>query len=211
LNIAFLYGHPEIARMLLRAKADLDYVNRRMWTSPRYIFDPELSKLDTSHLLEICLTEEFDQWNSPDAAGWTILHRAAAFGQARDVTTLIVMGADTTAKVSVMYWMPIHCAAKFGNLSTFDVLADKFPRHALKNLTDSRGWTFLHLAAASGSLDLLVSLLCRRLSPDLRSNASHLSVPQGLEGVEATPLDIARACGQQDVYLRSLKLARTTA
>jgi ankyrin repeat protein len=208
LNTAFLYGHAEIVRMLLKAEADLNYVNKRTWTSPRYIFDSGVFKRDTSELLDICLSNGFNDWNIPDTLGWTILHRAAAFGQGQDVTRLLHLGASTVAKTSVMNWLPIQCAAQYGNLSTFNVLAEKIPAKALICLTDSRGWTVLHLAAENRTLALLVNLLERGLNPNTKSSASSLSVPRGLERVEATPRDVARACENEEVYLQALRIAK---
>ncbi len=207
MDTAFLYGHHDIVRLLLKADADLEYVNRRTWTAPRYIFDPNLSKRDPSILLDICASAEFRDWNPPDIVGWTILHRAAAFGQGRDITRLIHLGASTMAQIAVMNWLAIQCAAKYGNLSTFNVLADRIPSKNLVELTDSRGWTLLHLAAQTRSLDLLVNLLRRGFHPSTRTSASSLSVPEGLDGMEATPQEIAKASGNEDIYLQALDLA----
>lgn len=190
--------------MLVNAGADLDHINRRMWTLPHYLFDPELSKVAAVHILDICLARGFDLWDSPDAVGWTILHRAAAFGQARDVKKLIHIGACCRTKTDVMHWMPIQCAARYGNLPTLAVLAANISRRELITLTDSRGWTVLHLAAQKPSLDFLVYLLMRGLDPSLTTSPSSLSVPQGLENVEATPMDIAKACGNEGVYLQAI-------
>lgn len=209
LNSGFLHGNEGIIRLLLKAQADLHYVNRRLWASPRYLFDPDpkFSKSDASVLLEICHTAGFDDWDSTDLAGWTIVHRAAAFGQASDITRLLYLGASADMEIPTMKWKPIQCAANFGNLSTCTALADSIAGQALVNLTDSRGWTVLHLAAQRRSLALLVDLLKRGLRPLQKSSPSCLLVPQGLERVEATPRDVAKACGNEDIYLQALEEA----
>lgn len=207
LNSAFYYGNVEVARMLLAANSELDFVNRRLWTSPRYLFDPELSNLHTSEFLDICLCENFDQWDCQDAAGWTIFHRAAAFGRGQDIRKLLHLSACSTIRTATTNWLPIHCAIKYGNELTFDVLAELIPPHELVSLADSRGWTLLHLAAEYGSYSLIVKLLKFGLCSTLLSSASSLLVPNGLELKEVTPMDVAKACGNQESYDRALKTA----
>lgn len=190
----------------MEAGADLDHVNRRRWTLPHYLFDPELSQIAVGKLLDICLEYNFDQWDAPDTVGWTILHRAAAFGRAEDVKRLIAIRKPPClwAEIDVMHWIPIQCAAKYGNWQTFEVLAAYISQKNLITLTDSRGWTVLHLAAENRSIGFLKDLLKRGLDPQLKTSPSSLSVPQSLEDVEVTPREIAKACGNEDVYLQAI-------
>lgn len=71
-------------------------------------------------------------------------------------------------------------------------------------MTDSRGWTLLHLATESRSLELLVDLIGRGCDPAARTDPSGLGVPKGLDYIAGSPLDIAVACGNEDVYLQAL-------
>jgi ankyrin repeat protein len=171
------------------------------------MYDPELSNLHTLELLEICASLGFSHWDSQDAVGWTILHRAAAFGQGRDIKKLLHLGASFNVSVHHLNWLPIHCAVKYGNESTFDLLANLIEPPYLITLTDSRGWTLLHLAAESGSEALMLKLLRRGLNPREKSDASTRSVPQGLELLELLPVDIAKSCGNGQIYERALKAA----
>ena len=54
--------------------------------------------LHTAQLLNICAEQGLDEgdWNSQDGLGWTILHRAAAFGRSKDLTKLVNLGAEPT-------------------------------------------------------------------------------------------------------------------
>jgi ankyrin repeat protein len=178
-----------------------------MWTSAGYLYDQELCNRHTIELLDICACEEFDQWNSLDAVGWTVLHKAAAFGRAKDIKRLMNLGASTQVHNYNMRWQPIHCAVFHGNENTFDILADAIPAKHLAQLTDAQGWTLLHLAAEHGSEAMMTNLLKRGLDSLFMSNQSSLRVPAGLENREITPRDIARACGHEQAFDRALRAA----
>lgn len=205
LNTAFYSGHVEAVRLLLSANAELEYVNRRMWTSIRYIYDPQLSNLYSLELLDICAAQNFTQWDMQDAKGWTLFHRAAAFGRGGDIKKLLHLRASSTLCTFILNWLPIFCAINFGNESTFDVLVKLIPRRSLPTLTDSRGWTLLHLAAENGSETLITRLLRLGVDPSARSDKSSVAVPKGLPFKELTPGDIAKFCGNQDVYEQALR------
>jgi len=97
-------------------------------------------------------------------------------------------------------WRPLHCAIVYGNMSTLNELVkDVRPRDWL-GLVDLRGWTPLHLAAQSGSEEMMFKLFDAGADPSILSDASGISVPEGLEHQELTPLMIAKQCGYQDVY-----------
>jgi ankyrin repeat protein len=205
LNTAFYSGRVDIVRLLLDANAELEYVNRRRWTPAQYIYDPQLCNLHTIELLDIYACRDFDQWDSQDAAGWTILHRASAFGRGKDIRKLLHLRASSIIYTFTLNWLPLFCSVKFGNESTFDVLADLIPRRDFPILMDVRGWTLLHLAAENGSEVLMTKLLRRGLDPYMKSDASSLAVPEGLELLELIPGDIAKRCNNQEAYERALK------
>jgi ankyrin repeat protein len=205
LETAFYYGHVEIVRMLLAANADLEYVNSLLWACPRYMYDPERSSPDTIELLEICAAEGFDLWDAQDAVGWTIAHRAAAFGRGRDVKKLWHLGTSFHTLVHNLNWLPIHCALRYRNESTFDFLASLIHPSSFATLTDSRGWTLLHVAAEGGSEVLMAELLRRGLSPLEKSDATTRWVPEDLKLRELLPMDIATKYGNRPQYERALK------
>ncbi|KAH7407729.1 ankyrin repeat-containing domain protein [Cadophora sp. MPI-SDFR-AT-0126] len=197
---AFFCGHIEIVRLLLSAGAELDYVNRRTWTCLRYLYDPDRCNLYTVELLELCHREKFDGWDCPDTSGWTLAHRAAAFGHERDIRKLQNLKVCFTTSTLALHWLPIFCAVRYANESTFNFLAAMIPPSDLSKLRDVRGWTLLHLAAMTGSEAILARLFRCQCDPYTVSDKSEMSVPGGLEFRELTPGDIAKACGHEELY-----------
>jgi len=205
--MAFYNGDVGTVRLLLKSGAELEYVNRRLWTSARYIFDPELCKLHTAELLDICAELDFEQWNEQDVQGWTIFHRGSAFGRASDLKKLLNLHAISNVYTSTLKWLPIFCAVYYGNESTFDFLVDLIPPPALPNLRDARGWTLLHLAAENGSEAIMTRLLQRKLDPYSKTDKSGLAMPEGLAMRELTASDIADFCNNGIIYEKALKTA----
>ena len=165
--------------------------------------------LHTAQLLNIYAEQGLDEWdwNSQDGLGWTILHRAAAFGRSKDLKKLVNLGAEPTICTFMLKWLPISCAVKFGNEDTFDFLVDlfSFPQLALSTLVDSRGWNLLHLAAENGSEDIMTKLLRLDLDPLAKTDGSSIAVPERLALREVTAGDIAEFFGNEEAYVRVLK------
>jgi hypothetical protein len=198
--------------MLLGAGADLHYTNCRLWTSARYIFDPERFNRKTIELLDISATADLGQWDAQDSVGWTILHRAAAYGQGRDIKKILNLQASPNIGTFQLNWLPIFCAVGAGNESTFDVLAspDVMSRKVVTKLKDRRGWTLLHLAAQNGSVAVLTKLLQLGLNPCEKTDGSSMAIPEGLQMKELTPGDIARWYNNKKTYEKALKKAGQT-
>ncbi|KAH8587899.1 ankyrin repeat-containing domain protein [Bisporella sp. PMI_857] len=210
LDSAFTYGQVEVAQALLNKRADIHYINKRMWTAARHMFEPQITRTCSIELLQICEDEGLDDWNEKDAKGWTILHRAAAFGRGKDIRKLLHLGASSLIATYAMKWLPIFCAVEYGNESTFDALVEEIPPWSLPGLTDVRGWTLLHLAAQHGSRNLITKLLQRGVRTDRRSIAHTKRLPDELRFRELVPEDIAKAFQRNDVYQKCLHLASTT-
>ncbi|KAH8591096.1 ankyrin repeat-containing domain protein [Bisporella sp. PMI_857] len=204
LDIAFIYGQVETARILLKSGADIHYVNKRMWSVANYIFDPHVLNPSSIELLQICEDEHFDGWNVKDAREWTALHRASAFGQGKDVRKLLHMGASLTIVSWPMRWPPIFCAVRYGNESTFNVLVECMTPWSLATMTDLRGWTLLHVAAQAGSEHIINELLKRGLRPDAKSIAHDKALPNELQFLELDPGDVAKAYQTYDIYEKCL-------
>jgi len=130
-----------------------------------------------------------------------------------DIKRLINLGALPNLYTTRLKWLPISCAVRYGNESTFNVLVDQkyTAPFDFRNLTDARGWTFLHLAAESGSEALITKLLSSGLDPNAKSDKSSWAMPnKELERLELTPGDIAKSCRHEKVYERSLKVTGHT-
>jgi ankyrin repeat protein len=211
LNNAFLTGRADMIRLLYSAHADLDHVNTRTWTSIYYLWDPEIpNHSTTSEILEFCATHQFDGWNFRDRAGWAPIHRVAAFGQAEHIRKLFNMGVVdryATPPLTILGWSPIQCAARLGNLSTFKYLVEetRTPVDRLVEMQDKRGWTLLHLAAASGSEEMFTFLLSIGLDPTALSDRATLLLPEELGDKALTPRTVADHYGFVQEYDNALR------
>jgi len=214
LNNAFLTGRPDIIRLLLHAKGDLEYVNRRAWTSIYYIWDPDPeisahSSAVIAQILDICAAHHFDCWNFRDIAGWAPLHRAAAFGHEADIRKLFNLGFINrrATPLTAANWSPIQCAARFGNLSTFKYLSKDYCTPNLQQMFDRRGWSLLHLAAASDSEEMISHLLSLGLDPRATSDPAYFMLPEELEFKSLTPRTIADHYQHGEIYDRAMRAA----
>jgi len=178
-----------------------------MWTSVRYIFDPERSNRNSIELLDIFALRDLCQWDAQDRVGWTILHRASAYGQGKDVRKILNLQASPSLRTFQLSWLPIFCAVNEKNESTFDVLAspDVMPLREMIKLKDTRGWTLLHFAARSGSVAIITKLLKLGLHPKEKTDGSTIKVPEELKMKELAPGDIAHWYQKQDAYEQALK------
>ncbi|KAH8594112.1 ankyrin repeat-containing domain protein [Bisporella sp. PMI_857] len=208
LDNAFYCGRPDIVRLLLSAKADLGYVNRRGWSPVTYMWDPLVSNIHTIELLDICAEKSFDLWESQDLLGWSPLHRAAAFGCDKDIKKLISIinrRASWNMVTLDLKWQPLQCAVRYGNLSTLNALTKSMVPNDWLELLDVRGWTPLHLAAQSGSEEMMSKLFEVGADPSILSDQSYISIPEGLQNQELTPQMIAKQYGYEHIYEKARK------
>ncbi|KAI9740489.1 MAG: hypothetical protein M1834_005069 [Cirrosporium novae-zelandiae] len=110
LQLALYHRDVDIVRLLLSYEACPWQTDSTGWTNMFYLFavtrgDDEAG-LDCLRILvmECC----FPPLVTRDADGWTILHRAAAFGSLEMVRLLIAQGADPTERLGS--WIPAHQA-----------------------------------------------------------------------------------------------------
>jgi ankyrin repeat protein len=90
-------------------------------------------------------------------------------------------------------------------MSTFSFLAENVPVPILLILKDSRGWTLLHLAAASGSAKMMTFLAEMGVDPMALSDPASVLVPEELEYMELTPQTIAEYYGHGRLYDDALR------
>ena len=109
--------------------------------------------------------------------------------------------------LTILGWSPIQCAARFGNLSTFKYLVEetRIPVDRLVGMQDKRGWTLLHLAAASGSEEMVTFLLSIGLNPTALSDRATLLLPEELGDKALTPRTIAEHYGFVQGYDNALR------
>ena len=201
LNNAFLLRNADIIRLLLSARADLDYVNSRAWTSLSYLWDLEFENHSmTGKILDICFLQEFSEWNYKDTLGWGPIHRAVAFGNGRDIQNLICRGVSKDLCTTDRKWTPIHSAVMHGDESTFEILVEQIHLCKFIQMRDSAGWGLLHLAAEKGSEKMILKLLELGADPNAFTIPPSIAIPKGLEHKELQPETIAKHCGHRQTY-----------
>ena len=129
-----------------------------------------VSRGATMSLFEACAAGEFDRAerlltdapasiNTFSGDGWTPLHLAAFFGQAKITEMLLSRGADVAARSKNSNGnTPLH-AALAGN-HTF-VAGLLLGANADVNAVDAAAWRPLHIAAANNNLDAIRTLIAQ--------------------------------------------------
>ncbi len=142
------------------------------------------------------MCQGFSNLNVQSEPGWTVLHCAAAYGSAQDIKQLMACGADLSINTYEEGWTPIFCAAAYDNPSAFKELALSMQSN-LVTAVDFRGWTLLHVAARSGSSDVIAALLEAGADPHCSSFPSHIPDSVSLSGRSLTPAEVAAIQGEE--------------
>lgn len=118
------------------------------------------------------------------------MHRAAAYGNAQHIETLIQWHKPLLdSRTKRTYWSPLFCAVHFGNIETFNELR-KYLSEFLE-LKDVRGWSLLHVAINAQKIETMKLLIEMGADPHSKSLPTKSCVPPQLKGLAATPGDIA--------------------
>jgi ankyrin repeat protein len=152
-------GRLEIARMLLKHGADVEYpdnVHRR----PLHI-----ASCHPSNDLARLLLDHGANPNASDICGKTTLHEASSRGYITVAMLLLEYGANVDSR-SVFEWTPLHCAARQGHQEVVRLLLD---HGADANAQKDDRWTALHEAACHGHLQVVEVLLKRGADPRART------------------------------------------
>ncbi len=188
-------------RLLLNAGAELEYQNSRIWTSLSYLWDPTRpTHTTTTEILEICTIQGFSAWDNTDPRGWTPTHRAGAYGSGEDIRNLEFKGANLHSYTTDHLWGPMTCAVWYSNESTFDAFMDLFEIEEILGISDSRGWTLLHMAAQTGCEHILRRLLLVGADRGALTMGTEFWVAEGLEWKSLTAEVIARGHGHGEVW-----------
>lgn len=157
------------------------------------------------NFLGLLAEDSFLDLDTVDNAGWTALHRIAAFGTAAEVARLINLGADVQQAALPLRWTAIHHAVFYGNEGTYAELVPSY-HGKLAAMTDERGWTLLHIAASAGHGSIARDLLNRGANPRSRSRPFMSHLPESLFKRACTPAEAAAAQGadREVLFLRIL-------
>lgn len=142
------------------------------------------------------LAASFDSFDGQDKQGWTLLHRAAAYGNGQDVKSLVKYSySSLRTQTTGLSWTPIFFAVQFGNLLTFNELKQHY--QDLLIVTDVRKWTLLHIAVNAKQFEMIRLLISLGADPHARSIATQYRVSEDLKDISVTPGDIARLRGKE--------------
>ena len=169
------------------------------FTVARYSRQDEIAKLllDRGARLDLCaaamagverrvielLADDRKRVSEYSHDGWTPLHLAAFFGNARCAEVLLDNGADVHGRSrNAMQNTPLHAAAAGRSAETAAVL---LAHGADVNARQAGGWTALHSAAQNGDVAILNLLLAHGADANCRADNNQ------------TPLDLAMTKGHQ--------------
>lgn len=210
LEWAFASRKIDIVRLFIEKGARVDHISAKGWTPAFNLFGYEWihkTKGSCVEYLQLLSAATFSEFDIQDVDGWSVMHRAAAYGSADDIAGLVSIGCSVMLLTN-MKWMPIRCAVRFQNSGTFQELV-KYLQPSFVDEQDLRGWTLLHEAASLGSSKMLDLILKHGADPAVVSFPTAHMVPDGLENRRLTPGDVARHEGEDHYrnYLEALNSA----
>ncbi|KAH7351315.1 ankyrin repeat-containing domain protein [Rhexocercosporidium sp. MPI-PUGE-AT-0058] len=155
LEWAFSHRNLPIARWLLHKEADAHYISARGWTAAFGLFgDAPMYKAPCDEFLDCLASASFVDLDAQDGEGWSVMHRAAAYGTAEQIRSLIYRGASLETRTRHPGWTPAFCAVQFNNISTLKEMIESEPQvlEVTDFLLENRQLTPMDVARAHGSL-----------------------------------------------------------
>lgn len=199
----------DIVRLLLRVRnLHTAHVNALGWNA-LYMCWPkvELGSGSKAELLGLLLENDAPDLELTDVRNATVLQRVAACGTRKDLQRLLDEGASPHADANINKWNAMHYAVDGGNMEAIEVLQPFF-EHIISSMTDKRGWTLLHIAAAMGHSEVIRYLIGQGCDTQALSRPCLSSVPLCLKGEQCTPRDAA-ATGKAGALERYTEVMRS--
>lgn len=183
--------------MLLRTKrVDVESLHVDGDTTASLLYGNARPRQQQTEFIAILASHSFSQFNTQDAYGWTVLHRAAAWGTAVDVEILLRMGTMLGLRTRNLSWTPLMCSVANDNPETLKELCGSETGHLMAEERDLRGWSLLHIAVAYGGFKTIPYLLEIGVDLQAASDATMCHVPQLVKGKSVTPGQLARTFGE---------------
>jgi ankyrin repeat protein len=186
-----------MARLLLRTKSvDVESTNRDGDTVASYLYGKSRPKEQQTEFIEMLASHSFSQFSAQDKNGWTVLHRAAAWGSAEDIKVLLQMSALENLRTRRLSWTPLICAVAYRNFDTLQALCESSNDATMYKDQDLRGWNLLHVAVGYSNFEAVPYLIQHGV--DLRAMSAPTScwVPPLIGERSVTPGEIARSFGE---------------
>jgi ankyrin repeat protein len=206
-NLLLFAAHwrrPDLARLCFSNKVDANFTGCDGMTAPMFLYSTGRKSEAQTEFLEIMACNSFTEINRQDPCGWTVLHRAAAFGTREDIKALLALNLATHIGTYHLEWTALFCAVCHNNRDTMEELWSAYGNP--HQMTDLRGWNLLHVAAGAGNFEVVDYLIQHGVSLDATSNATSRCVPPGLEDRRLTPSDVARVYGEESYRIWSSTL-----
>ena len=198
LHIAFYAGNINIIRALLAKGLQLTQVTQDGLLPIYHVFQRESSPLSAPDIELLRLyfsysSDEVDLLEQETPVGWTLLHRCAAYGTEDALQYLLDLGASTTVQSKERKWTPIFAAVAHNpSVRVLEILLKHSSPEAHLH-TDVRGWTLLHIAAATGKSNFVELLLKHGSDENALSLAcDSVYVPENMRNRRLTPVEVAR-------------------
>jgi ankyrin repeat protein len=196
-----------VTRLLMERGASYHHLNVWGWSPLFYLWSRTSQHPSSTEYLELLRS----QYDFPalyrgllDEEGWSVMHRATAFGTPEDVSQLVRYGLDPLERIvdretGDLGWRVMHVAVHYGNIRVFLELVPYYRQLGLE-LPDLRGWTLLHIAARQGHDEIVRHLLGKGANPRAKTKVAWVETPEGLRGRECSVAEVALAFGE-DRYL----------
>ena len=149
------------SELLKNGRLEVDMTFAHAWTCLHAACERGYTDI-TRKLLEMGSSPDIVDWN-----GETALHSAAEHGYVDITKMLLTQNVQQTPNRTGQ--VPLHFAAKKGQVEALEVLLKSFPNHV--NIQDQAGKTPLHEAAQNGHLATVTLLVKSGAKSDLTSGA----------------------------------------
>ncbi|KIX05877.1 uncharacterized protein Z518_03850 [Rhinocladiella mackenziei CBS 650.93] len=200
LSWALRHRQMKIARLFIQYGASFHHLSLWGWSPIFYLWSTTSPHPSAKEFLQLlCSTDEF-VWlhhGLTDVEGWSLLSRCAIYGTLEDVMMLIKLHVDPFQREPDSEWTVLHNAIWYGVENVYFALFPLFQKKLGIEIPDSRGWTLLHLAIASGKDTIIRHLLENGADWRVKTSPAVDYMPESIRGISVSSVQIAAAYGDK--------------